>query len=540
MKMKKLFKKYGLLIVLGILTLGVLITTIVVLANSEDMKSYEGELFSVNYDSTWKVKSKKDGLLELVHRKSKSTLVIEETSLQDEYQYSIIDDLIDELSYSISDQNKGYKLLSKDKAKVGKDNSDGYKLLYEDDKSQILVIITKKGSKLRLFTYSAKYEYFDMVLDSAYNIIDSYESTEGKTGTEAVNVKTSELSWGSNETLKKVASKVKSDEIANYNFKVKFEVPEEVQKSGLSTTSLSFSYDGVNLSLYAGVFSKNIYEYVNSKDGTVFDRKASLKKRTDMYSNIKDGLMLQELDGKKRYVYKMSYDLTLSGETDHVEYVEILYELDKNHTARFTIESYHTLPIEFINSFKLTSFENYANNVTRTIEDGMLIGDLKNYKEPRNDAVDAVKVKLPVVYEEEDHKVNMYNTRYYGKNYNSDYFYYEYYVEYNYLFTSEKSAVDNVKSTYNSYKSRNGYQNLRESGTIVLNNKEFLVFDGGYYESVFSVVGSQQVFSNIKYLVCNAGKHYLVIEAKGNGVQISDEFLNEITNFDIEERKEKR
>lgn len=540
MKMNKLLKKYGLLFLLGILTLVVLITTIVTLVNSEDMKSYQGELFSVNYDSTWKIKSKKDGLLELVHRKSKSTLVIEETTLQDEYQYSVIDDLIDELSYSISSQNKDYKLLSKDKATVGKDNSDGYKLLYEDDKSQILVVITKKGEKLRLFTYSAKYEYFDMVLDSAYNIIDSYESSEGKTGTEAVKVSTSELSWGTNENLKKVASKVKSEEIANYNFKVKFEVPEEVAKSSLSTTSLSFSYDGVNLSLYAGVFSKNIYEYVNSKDGSVFDRKASLKKRKDMYSNIKDGLMIQELDGKKRYVYKMSYDLTLSGETDHVEYVEILYELDKNHVARFTIESYHTLPIEFINSFKLTSFENYANNVIRKIEDGKLVGELKLYKEPRNDMADVVKIKLPVEYEEEDHKVNMYNTRYYGKNYNSDYFYYEYYVEYNYLFSSEKSAVDNVKSTYNSYKSRNGYQNLRESGTMVLNNREFLVFDGGYYESVFSVVGSQQVFSNIKYLVYKAGNHYLVIEAKGNGVQISNEFLNEITGFDIEERKEKR
>lgn len=540
MKMNKLLKKYGLLFLLGILTLVVLITTIVTLANSEDMKSYQGELFSVNYDSTWKIKSKKDGLLELVHRKSKSTLVIEETTLQDEYQYSVIDDLIDELSYSISSQNKDYKLLSKDKATVGKDNSDGYKLLYEDDKSQILVVITKKGEKLRLFTYSAKYEYFDMVLDSAYNIIDSYESSEGKTGTEAVKVSTSELSWGTNENLKKIASKVKSEEIANYNFKVKFEVPEEVAKSSLSTTSLSFSYDGVDLSLYAGVFSKNIYEYVNSKDGSVFDKKASLKKRKDMYSNIKDGLMIQELDGKKRYVYKMSYDLTLSGETDHVEYVEILYELDKNHAARFTIESYHTLPIEFINSFKLTSFENYANNVTRKIEDGKLVGELKLYKEPRNDMADVVKIKLPVEYEEEDHKVNMYNTRYYGKNYNSDYFYYEYYVEYNYLFSSEKSAVDNVKSTYNSYKSRNGYQNLRESGTMVLNNREFLVFDGGYYESVFSVVGSQQVFSNIKYLVYKAGNHYLVIEAKGNGVQISNEFLNEITGFDIEERKEKR
>ena len=435
MKMNKLLKKYGLLFLLGILTLVVLITTIVTLVNSEDMKSYQGELFSVNYDSTWKIKSKKDGLLELVHRKSKSTLVIEETTLQDEYQYSVIDDLIDELSYSISSQNKDYKLLSKDKATVGKDNSDGYKLLYEDDKSQILVVITKNGEKLRFFTYSAKYEYFDMVLDSAYNIIDSYESSEGKTGTEAVKVSTSELSWGTNENLKKVASKVKSEEIANYNFKVKFEVPEEVAKSSLSTTSLSFSYDGVDLSLYAGVFSTNIYEYVNSKDGTVFNKKASLKKRKDMYSNIKDGLMIQELDGKKRYVYKMSYDLTLSGETDHVEYVEILYELDKNHAARFTIESYHTLPIEFINSFKLTSFENYANNVTRKIEDGKLVGELKLYKEPRNDMADVVKVKLPVEYEEEDHKVNMYNTRYYGKNYSSDYFYYEYYVEYNYLFS---------------------------------------------------------------------------------------------------------
>ena len=212
MKMNKLFKKYGLLFLLGILTLGVLITTIVVLSNSEDMKSYKGKLFSISYDSTWKVKSKKDNILELVHRKSKSSLVIEETLLQDSYQYSLIDDLIDELSYSISNQNKKYKLLSKAKTKVGKDNSDGYKLLFEDDKNQIMVVITKAGANLRLFTYSAKYEYFDMVLDSASSIMESYESTEGKTGTEAVNVKTGKITWGTNETLKNLANKVTTDE----------------------------------------------------------------------------------------------------------------------------------------------------------------------------------------------------------------------------------------------------------------------------------------------------------------------------------------
>ena len=59
--MCKNLKKYGLLFLLGILTLVVLITTIVTLVNSEDMKSYQGELFSVNYDSTWKIKSKKEG-----------------------------------------------------------------------------------------------------------------------------------------------------------------------------------------------------------------------------------------------------------------------------------------------------------------------------------------------------------------------------------------------------------------------------------------------------------------------------------------------
>ena len=540
MKMNKLFKKYGLLFLLGILTLGVLITTIVVLSNSEEFKAYEGEAFSVSYDTTWKVKSNSDNTLELIHRKSKSTLVIEETDLQDEYQYSVIDDLIDELSYSISDQNKEYKLLSKDKAIVGKDNSDGYKLLFEDDKNQILVVITKRGAKLRLFTYSAKYEYFDMVLDSVSNIIDSYESTEGKTSTEAVKVKTSEVSWGTNDTLKKVASKVKSDEIANYNFKVKFEVPEDVQKSGLSTTSLGFYYDGVKVSILASTTSKNVYEYVNSKDGSVFDKKEYLKKRTDMYSNVKDCLIQQELDGKKRYIYKMSYDLTLSGETDHMEYVVILYELDKNHVASFTIESYYTLPIEFINSIKVTSFENYSNNVVRKIEDGKLIGELKVYKESKSDVAEVIKIKLPVEYQEEDHKVDMYSNRYYGKNYHDDYFYYDYYVQYDYIVSSEKLALDNVNTTYGYSKSNKGYQNLRDSGTINLNNREFRVFDGGYYESVFSVVGSKDVFVNVKYLVCHIGKQYLVIELKGSGVQISNEVLNEITNFEVEERKEKR
>lgn len=540
MKMNKLFKKYGLLFLLGILTLGVLITTIVVLSNSEDMKSYKGKLFSISYDSTWKVKSKKDNILELVHRKSKSSLVIEETLLQDSYQYSVIDDLIDELSYSISNQNKKYKLLSKAKTKVGKDNSDGYKLLFEDDKNQIMVVITKAGANLRLFTYSAKYEYFDMVLDSASSIMESYESTEGKTGTEAVNVKTSKITWGTNETLKNLANKVTTDEIANNNFKVVFEVPDGLEKSSVSTTSLGYYYNGFDLSLYTGVFSKNIFEYVNSKDGGVYSQKESFKKKPDKYSNIKDTLELQEIDGKKRYVYRMTYDYKYNNEVDHMEYIIILYELDKNHVVRFLLETEYVVPEEFINSIKVKSFENYANNVVRKIEDGKLIGELKVYKESKSDVVEVVKIKLPVEYIEEDHKVDMYSDRYYGKNYHEEYFYYDYYVQYDYIASSEKLALDNVNTTYGYSKSNKGYQNLRDGGTINLNNREFRVFDGGYYESVFSVVGSKDVFVNVKYLVCHIGKQYLVIELKGSGVQISNEVLNEITNFEVEERKEKR
>ena len=540
MKMNKLFKKYGLLFLLGILTLGVLITTIVVLSNSEDMKSYKGKLFSISYDSTWKVKSKKDNILELVHRKSKSSLVIEETLLQDSYQYSVIDDLIDELSYSISNQNKKYKLLSKAKTKVGKDNSDGYKLLFEDDKNQIMVVITKAGANLRLFTYSAKYEYFDMVLDSASSIMESYESTEGKTGTEAVNVKTSKITWGTNETLKNLANKVTTDEIANNNFKVVFEVPDGLEKSSVSTTSLGYYYNGFDLSLYTGVFSKNIFEYVNSKDGGVYSQKESFKKKPDKYSNIKDTLELQEIDGKKRYVYRMTYDYKYNNEVDHMEYIIILYELDKNHVVRFLLETEYVVPKEFVDSIKVKSFENYANNVVRKIEDGKLIGELKVYKESKSDVVEVVKIKLPVEYIEEDHKVDMYSDRYYGKNYHEEYFYYDYYVQYDYIASSEKGALDNVNTTYGYSKSNKGYQNLRDSGTINLNNREFRVFDGGYYESVFSVVGSKDVFVNVKYLVCHIGKQYLVIELKGSGVQISNEVLNEITNFEVEERKEKR
>jgi hypothetical protein len=119
-------------------------------------------------------------------------------------------------------------------------------------------------------------------------------------------------------------------------------------------------------------------------------------------------------------------------------------------------------------------------------------------------------------------------------------FYYDYYVQYDYIASSEKLALDNVNTTYGYSKSNKGYQNLRDSGTINVNNREFRVFDGGYYESVFSVVGSKDVFVNVKYLVCHIGKQYLVIELKGSGVQISNEVLNEITNFEVEERKEKR
>ncbi len=133
---------------------------------------YSNGNFRVNYDTTWKVKEN-DNELKLIHKRTKSELRIQCKILDSNYINTKLEDLIDDIVYSVETQNKGYKLSNRE---INISNKyEGYAYLYENDDKQVLVHIYKKDAKLIIVYYEAESKYYDIVLDSVDMILDSLE-----------------------------------------------------------------------------------------------------------------------------------------------------------------------------------------------------------------------------------------------------------------------------------------------------------------------------------------------------------------------------
>ena len=76
---------------------------------------------------------------------------------------------------------------------------------------------------------------------------------------------------------------------------------------------------------------------------------------------------------------------------------------------------------------------------------------------------------------------------------------------------------------------------------MTLNGKKFKVYSGGYTNLggiLFTNTNRIRYYINKKvlfYELSNEG--YLIIEVNGNGKEISDEILNEVTNFEYKVEK---
>ena len=131
-KLLNIWQNYKLSIVTALIVLLVGFSFLVILSLStknSSLKKIDEEYYSFKYDRTWKLKQKKKDLIMLKHR-SGSKVTIQISELTDESKFSSIDDLIDELSYTIQAQNESYKLISKKEDKLTNYNYDGYNLLY--------------------------------------------------------------------------------------------------------------------------------------------------------------------------------------------------------------------------------------------------------------------------------------------------------------------------------------------------------------------------------------------------------------------------
>lgn len=547
-KIVSIIKKYRIAILscLGILIVGLLILFVALkLFNPTEIKEYKNDKYAFKYDTSWKIKEKKEESIKLVHNKD-SEINIQIVSLEEEYKYSTSDDILDELLFNLEKQNSSYKLLSKEKDLITKYKYDGYKLLYENDESQVLVIMGKKADKVLLVTYEATNEYFDILLDSVQNIVYDFQILDNSFNlTYKLSVDTNDISWSTNNEVKD-SNNVSEYEIANKNYLVKYSVPKSFELSSFNSTMSYFNYRGLSngsITLTANIRNTNIYEYMdkNGSYSTLYYSFNNQREGKNDYSDFKESL--QKLDNKDyvSYVYKNSYKSSSQwGDYDYEEVI-LIYELDSNHILLFEIKATkNKIPKDLIDNIKLNSSKNYASYITKNIVDGYLIGELKEYPNYNKDSIRFVTLKIPTKYVEIDKENNIYESRYYGLDYDADRELYKYDINYD-LYTSVESKVKNLSSSYASHKNKGNYNELTYSQDITLNGKTFKVYTGGYtdiggalfsnYKRTYYYVNSKVLFYEFEDGNC------LSIEIRGNDVEVSNEILNELTNFDIENKK---
>ena len=179
-------------------------------SSKSKIKTYENENYILKYDRSWKLKEEEKNHLALSHNKN-AKLDIEIIDLKDETKYSSIEDLIEEIVYNIEKQNPNYNLISKKETTLSRYDFKGYKLLYENKSSQVMISIYKKSDKLVMINYESDNEYFDILLDSVHNIIYNFDTKEKVYDlSNKITLNTSDVTYSTNEELDKTFEKTEN------------------------------------------------------------------------------------------------------------------------------------------------------------------------------------------------------------------------------------------------------------------------------------------------------------------------------------------
>lgn len=554
-KLYDIYKKYkiAIIIALSILLIGILCLILFNILSSKSIALNEKN-YNLKYDSSWKVKEKKDNYISLNHKSSKSLLKIEIITLDKEYKYTDIDDLIDEIIYNVDEQNKNYKLISKQKDTFTKYEFKGYKLLYETEAEQTMIMTFKKSDKLIVASYEAKNKYFDMLLDSVQNIVYNFNTADETFELKnSIKKESSKISYSKSEDLDKIITKNKEYEIAHNNYKVIYEVPSVFELSDFNTESNYFNlkdYDKGQMTISTYIYNKNVYEYLN-KDNlvNVYQNYKMYKKDKDI-SDFKE--QVSELDSKysDSYIYKNSYKTNAIKHNDKLEAesykrtdenIELIYSLNRNHILIVVIDS-EGIPItkKLIDSIKIKSVANYSSYTKNKVENGYRIAELQKYIDYKKEKVNNIIIKLPEDYKEIDRTTNnLYSERYFGLNYDEKEELYDYVIHYK--FSTTKDVAKNVELLNAKFKDSYGEcNNYQQVGDVTINDKQFIEYVGGYTDLggiPFTNINRYKYYVHYKALFYKLNdESYLIIEILGNGKEISDDIVNQATNFEAKEK----
>ncbi len=520
--------------------------------NKTALKTYENDNYSLQYDQGWVLKEKGDKKITLKHGKV-ANLNIEIIELKDESRYSSIVDLIDEINYNIENQNPHYKLISKKETTVSKYDFNGYKLLYENNDSQVMTTIYKKSDKLVMFNYEANNDYFDILLDSVHNIIYNYDAKEKKYDlSNKITLNTNDVSYSKDKELDKAFSKNNSYELADKNYYVKYSIPSNFQLSNFDSTGGYFQLRGIdekNIYITVNILNSNIFEYLDKENSwNIYTSYKTYKEDKD-YSDFKE--TLTKINGKvDTYLYKNSYnynnaitydkDLKVKKYKRKDENAQIIYALNKNHILVINISTTGTaITKKLIDNIEIDEIKNISSYITSKKENDLLVSELKRYNGYDKEKIDKVIIKIPNKYQEFQKYNNIFAERYFGLNYDEEKIMYDYEIHYELTTTSAKikNKVDSMNSSFSM--AYGTYNYLTYSDEITLNNCKFVVYTGGYTQLggiMFTNINRFKYYINKKVLFYElASGGYLVIEISGNGKEITENILNDATNFEIKE-----
>ena len=311
--------------------------------------------------------------------------------------------------------------------------------------------------------------------------------------------------------------------------------------TSFDSKSGSFVYkEGNNrIILNTYIYNFNIYDYIDStKDsGSIYSDYDYLKKDTAKYKNFVDGINEFNIGNYNGYIYKVSYTNTGTIKNDIDAYI-IAIELNKNHILRIKVEGTNIkVPRELLNNIKINSIKNYSSYVTRNVDNGNMLIELKRFINSDYDKYELLKIKLPEKYREIDKQNNIYSDRYFGLNYDSNNEVYQYNIHYKISSLTKDSEIDLVNSNMNSYKTYGEVKELSFLGEREINGKNYSLYNASYYKkgSLYNSSDDSVIYKINEKILINelSDGGCVVIIIDGNDIEVDDTLLNEITSIEI-------
>lgn len=472
-----------------------------------NVKKFSNKIYSFKYDSSWTLTKNKDNLIELKHSKN-GLINIEIKELEEPYKYQSLDTFKDDIVSGIQNQNKKYKLLGEESTNINDIYS--YKLLFEKDKEQVLVVIMKQQNSLIVYTYEANSDYFDILLDSALNVIYNFKLKYDTThSTKLESIPVSGNKYDGTESV----DKVKEYTIHNNNYSVTFTVPDSYTLTEYNSTYNIFRHKNNGRYITFNVTSTNIYEELTGKYGMEYNIKELEKKYSDVKYTIDNG------SEKDSYTYRITYR---HNKTTY-EKIYMFIPLDKNHTFTVYIDSSNNnVSSNLIDSIKLVKKEKYSKNITYEYEGNYNVNYLK-YKSTDHDKKVTYNVKLytPKEYREIDNTNNMYRIRYFGYNYDEKKDTYS--LNYRYELTNVcPSSLKDINESYDYKESNNKY-----AGQVKYNGSTYYRYNIIKKTNYINVlVRPLDKYTCVKIIIDNNGKF------------VNENVINSLTLYDLEEKKE--